>query len=245
MKTLIILHGWQSSKEKWQKTKQILEDSEELKVIVPDIPGFKPETELKRPWNLNDYVEWLKYFIQDKEKTCPELAEGFFLLGHSFGGRMSIKFAAEYPEKVKRLILVSAAGIKNAPFYKKILGLGALTAKKLKIERIPFLKDFWEIFRKFFYYYILRKTDYLQASGFLKETIKNILNEDLTSLLDKISVPTLIIWGGKDRITPVKDAYLMERKIKNSTLEILKNVGHTPYLENPQILAQKIKEFLT
>jgi pimeloyl-ACP methyl ester carboxylesterase len=141
--------------------------------------------------------------------------------------------------------LVSAAGIKNAPFYKKILGLGALTAKKLKIERIPFLKDFWEIFRKFFYYYILRKTDYLQASGFLKETIKNILNEDLTSLLDKISVPTLIIWGGKDRITPVKDAYLMERKIKNSTLEILKNVGHTPYLENPQILAQKIKEFLT
>jgi pimeloyl-ACP methyl ester carboxylesterase len=37
----------------------------------------------------------------------------------------------------------------------------------------------------------------------------------------------------------------MERKIKNSTLEILKNVGHTPYLENPQILAQKIKEFLT
>ncbi|OIP75322.1 hypothetical protein CO121_00390 [bacterium (Candidatus Gribaldobacteria) CG_4_9_14_3_um_filter_36_15] len=238
MKTLIILHGWQSSKEKWQKTKQILE-SEELKIIVPDIPGFKPKTELKKPWNLNDYLDWFKEFYE-KEKV----EEPFFLLGHSFGGRMSIKFAAEHPEKVKGLILVSAAGINKRSFYKKILGLGATAAKKLKIEKIPLLKDFWGIFKKFFYHYILRKTDYLQASGFLKETIKNILNEDLTSFLDKIFVPTLIIWGEKDRITPLKDAYLMKEKIKNSQLKLLKNVSHTPHLENPRILAQEIKDFV-
>ncbi|MBT9151488.1 MAG: 2-succinyl-6-hydroxy-2,4-cyclohexadiene-1-carboxylate synthase [candidate division WS2 bacterium] len=55
MKTLIILHGWQSSKEKWQKVKQALENNE-LKVIVPDIPGFKKKTMLNQAWGLKNFI---------------------------------------------------------------------------------------------------------------------------------------------------------------------------------------------
>lgn len=244
MKTLIILHGWQSSKEKWQDVKSELE-REGIKVVVPDIPGFKPETELKRSWTLDDYLEWLKNFFLEKESVYPEFTGGFFLLGHSFGGRLGIKFAERYPQKLKGLILVSAAGIKRKPSWlSKILLKGGNIVKILKIEKIPFLNKLWQLFRKFFYHYILRKTDYLQATGFLKETMRNILDENLTPLLDKISVSTLIIWGEKDRITPLKDAYLMKEKIENSQLKILKNISHVPHLENPQILAQKIKEFI-
>ena len=225
MKTLIILHGWQSSKEKWQKVKENIE-SDEIEVIVPDLPGFKPETELKKPWTLDNYVEWLKDFSQDKEK--------FFLLGHSFGGRVAIKFASRYPEKLYGVILVSAAGIK----------------KEYKISKItPFLKKFsflpgWQFFRKIFYRYLLRKTDYLLIEGPLKQTFKNVIEEDLTSLLKEIKVPVLIIWGEKDKITPLSDAYLIKKEIKFSQLEILPDLGHTPHLENPELLAQKIKEFL-
>ena len=235
MRILVILHGWQSSKEKWQQVKRYVED-ENIKVIVPDLPGFKPETTLSKAWNLNDYVEWVKDY--------PEVAEGFFLLGHSFGGRISIKFAEKYPDKLKGLILVSAAGIKRDSFSKKFLGLGAKVAKDLKIEEMQIIKDFWKLFRKIFYRYILRKTDYLQTSGYLKETIKNVLNEDLTPLLDKISIPTLILWGEKDKITPLKDAYLMKKRIKNSKLKILEKIGHNVYLESPKLLAQEIKEFI-
>lgn len=236
MKTLIILHGWQSSKERWREVKENVENNE-IEVIVPDIPGFKPETELKKPWNLDDYVEWLKDFSQDKEK--------FFLLGHSFGGRVAIKFAIKYPQKLFGLILVSAAGIKKEPTLAgKILGRGAKTVKTLKIEEMPQAKVFWQIFRKLFYRYILRKTDYLEASGFLKDTIKNILAEDLTPLLGRIGIPTLIIWGEKDKITPLSNAYLMKKEIKFSELQILSKIGHTPHWENPEFLAQKIKDFI-
>ncbi len=212
-------------------------EREGVKVIIPDLPGFKPETEIEKPWNLDDYVEWFKNFSQKEEK--------FFLLGHSFGGRIAIKFTNKYPQKLFGLILVSAAGIKKEPtFAGKILGWGAKTVKTLKIEEMPQTKGFWQIFRKLFYRYILRKTDYLEASGFLKDTIKNILAEDLAPLLSKIIIPTLIIWGEKDKITSLADAALMKKEIKFSQLEILDDIGHTPYSENPGLLAQKIKEFL-
>lgn len=236
MKTLIILHGWQSSKEKWQRVKENIE-SDEIEVIVPDLPGFKPETELEKPWNLDDYVEWLKDFSQDREK--------FFLLGHSFGGRMAIKFASKYPQKLFGLILVSAAGLKKGPSVSgKFLGWGTKMVRTLKVEEMPQTRGLWQIFKKFFYRYILRKTDYFEASGFLKDTIKNILEEDLTPLLREITVPVLILWGEKDRITPLSNAYLMEKEIRFSQLEILSKIGHTPHLENPELLVQRIKDFL-
>jgi pimeloyl-ACP methyl ester carboxylesterase len=231
MKTLIILHGWQSSKEKWQRVKENIE-SDEIEVIVPDLPGFKPETELKEPWNLDNYVEWLKDFSQDREK--------FFLLGHSFGGRVAIKFATRYPEKLYGLILVSAAGIKREKSQIFSTSINFFNT----ILELPFLRKFKPFLRKLFYRYILRKTDYLEAQGALKETFKNVVEEDLTPFLKEIKIPALILWGEKDKITPLSDAYLMKKEIKFSQLEILPDIGHTPHLENPELLAQKIKEFL-
>ena len=236
MKTLIVLHGWQSSKEKWQKVKDLLE-KEGIEAIVPDIPGFKPETELTRVWTLDDYVEWFNNFSQERT--------GFFLLGHSFGGRIAIKFASQYPCRLQGLLLVSAAGIKKQQnFFGKIVTKGAELVKKFKIEEMPFSKGLWRLFRKFFYRYILRKTDYFNTSGFLKETIKNILDEDLVHLFPKIMVPTNIIWGEKDKITPIADAHFMKEQIKFSELEVMPGIGHTPQLEKPELLAEKIIKFL-
>ncbi|MDI6883016.1 MAG: alpha/beta hydrolase [Patescibacteria group bacterium] len=230
METLLILHGWQSSKEKWQQVKVAFEKGG-VEVIVPNLPGFKPETELNKPWNLDDYIEWLKNFSQDRKS--------FFLLGHSFGGRIAIKFAAKHPKRLKGLILVSAAGIKP----KKTLWLFLISIIAKIGNKFSFL-PFFSFFRKLFYKFLVRKKDYFEVKGTIKETFKKVVKEDLTPYLSKIQTPTLIIWGKNDKITPLKDALLMAEKIKNSKLEILENIGHTPHLENPQLLAQKIKTFV-
>ena len=228
MATLVLLHGWQSSKERWQRVKEEIKKGG-IKVIVPDLPGFKKETELKRPWGLDDYVEWVKrsFFINEDQ---------FFLLGHSFGGRIAIKFAIKYPEKLSGLILVSAAGIK--PKRNPLVSIFVPIFKKLS-----FLPGY-RFFRKIFYRFVLKKTDYVHLKGAMKETFKKVINEDLTPLLPKIKVPTLIIWGEKDQITPLSDAFLMKKEIKNSKLEILKDTGHAPHLENPKVLSQKILNFI-
>ena len=226
MKTLIILHGWQSSRGKWEGVKKEIE-REEIRVLVPDLPGFRKETKLNRAWNLDNYMDWFKDFSRDKEK--------FFLLGHSFGGRVSIKFAIKYPEKLKGLILVSAAGIKSK--------------KKLISELSPTFKKFsflpgYSFLRKLFYKFIIRKTDYLYVDGAMKETFKKVIEEDLTPILSRIKVNTLILWGQKDKITPLSDAHLMKEEIRESKLEVLEGLGHTPHLENPDILAKKILDFI-
>ena len=224
--SIIILHGWGSSKEKWKKVKENLE-REGIEVIIPDIPGFLKETELQKPWALQDYLKWFCEFSKDKEK--------FFLLGHSFGGRISIKFAQKFPEKLKGLILVSAAGIKKK--------------KRIISYFVPFLKKFWflpgyNLLRKLFYKFVIRRSDYFQASNVMKETLKQVIQEDLTADLSQIKIKTLIIWGEKDKITPIKDAFLMKEKIQGSKLEILKKTTHTPYLECPDVLSQKIVNFI-
>ena len=239
MKNLIILHGWQSSKEKWQIVKEDIEKAG-IRVYTPDIPGFKPDNRLTQPWNLDNYIEWFYQYVSDEK-----IPEGYFLLGHSFGGRMTIKIAADRKQKPKGVILVSAAGIKREPnLYVKILAEFARIIKELKIEDVPLLKSIFKLSRSFFYKYILRRTDYYNTQGFLKDTIKNVLNEDLTSRLDKINTPTLIVWGKEDKVTPLEDAYLMKSKIKHSKLELLDRVGHTPYKETPIKLAQLVTKFI-
>jgi pimeloyl-ACP methyl ester carboxylesterase len=229
--TIIILHGWGSSKEKWQEVKENLE-KQGLKVVVPDLPGFKKETELKKPWNLDNYIDWFKNF-------SSEISEPFFLLGHSFGGRIGIKFAAQHPEKLKGLILVSSAGIKHKRTFKQNLFF-QITKIGNKFSFLPF----FNLFRKAFYKFIVREKDYIHTQGFLKDTFKKIITEDLTGYLEKIKTFTLIIWGEKDKMTPLSDAHLMNKKITNSKLEVLKNIGHSPHRETPKILVEKIINFI-
>jgi len=231
--SVIILHGWQSSKENWSRVKEIIE-KEEVKVFVPDLPGFKEETKLEKAWNLENYLNWLENFIETK-KNSGEITEPFFLLGHSFGGRISIKFSVKNPQKLKGLILVSSAGIRH---------------KKKPSKLIPYLKKlsffpFFPFLRKIYYKFIIRKTDYLRVEGVLKETFKKTIEEDLTPFLSKIKVKTLILWGDRDKITLPADAYLMKEKIENSKLEIMEGINHTPYLENPELLSRKILEFIS
>ena len=242
METLIILHGWQSSKERWAVVKEKIE-TEGCEVIVPDLPGFKKENELKRVWNLNDYVKWTKEFI---ERVCSERlkrGEKIFLLGHSFGGRIAIKFAVRYPELITGLILCDAAGVSPRPklrvaFFAFLSQIGNL------IFSLPVLKYLRPLAKRFIYF-LIGTRDYRFIQGpLMKETFQRVIGEDLTSLLSQIKVPTLIIWGDRDRMTPLRDAYLMKKEIPDSKLEVLEGFSHVPHLENPKLLSCKIVNFI-
>lgn len=229
MARILILHGWGSSAKKWARVKEILTKSG-CEVIVPDLPGFGENPPPKEPWAVDDYVEWVKNYSKN---FAP-----FFLLGHSFGGRLAIKFAAKYPENVLGLILSGVPAIKSKRqskvknFVVKILS---------KFSFLPF----YQFLRKNFYIYFLRKTDYIRLKGeVITETFKKIIGEDLSPYLPQIKTKTLILWGEKDDYVPVKMAGLIKDRILASDLIIFPNVKHTPYLEIPEKLAETILNFI-
>jgi pimeloyl-ACP methyl ester carboxylesterase len=229
---ILILHGWGGSSDSWMKVQEILA-SQGYQVIVPDFPGFGKSKTPPIPWGIKDYTDFVLDLVNYFE------LENFFLLGHSFGGRIAIKFAIKHPEKLAGLILVSAAGIKpKKSFYQNFISFFA------KIGNLFSFLPFYSFFRKIFYKFLVRKSDYLMTEGVLKETFLKIIKEDLTPYLSKISLPTLIIWGKKDKVTPLSNAYLMEKEIRNSRLEVLPGIGHKVNLEAPEKLSEIILRFL-
>ena len=231
-KTILILHGWGLGNVLWRKAKEGLE-SYGYRVFVPDLPGFGQEPPPESPWTIDDYIEWVNAYADKNGLT------NFFLLGHSFGGRLAIKLAAKYPEKLKGLILVSAAGVESTKSVREI----SVSILAPHLSKLAFLPGY-NFLREFFYRFVLKKTDYLKAKGVMKETFKKVIGEDLTPLLEKIKMPTLIIWGENDKTLPVTDGYLMNKKIEKSCLEIMKGINHTPHVEAPELLAQKIADFV-
>lgn len=232
--SLVILHGWGVRGETYQPITSLLE-REGFTVYAPDLPGFDDQPLPKKVLTLEDYVDFVRSFIK------KHIHRDYVVIGHSFGGRVAILLAQKTNTRMKGLILTGAAGIKHPlslrskiAFYFAKYGSGFLT--------IPPLSQSKEFVRKLLYHFI-REFDYYRA-GELRETFKNIIKDDLSPKLAKIRVPTLIVWGEKDLITPVLDGEFMKRSIPKSRLIIIKNASHRlPYM-NPEVFCKACLPFL-
>jgi len=224
-----ILHGWNSGSDRWTKEAEIISEKG-FRVIVPDLPGFGQSDSLSKPWRINDYINWFEKFTEELK------AEEFYLLGYSFGGALAVKIAVKYPQRVKRLFLVAAAVIREKTTKKSVF------AKFAKIVKLFYFLPFYGFFRKAVYKFIIRKSDYVYTEGIIKETYLNIVKEDISFNLPFVKVPTIIIWGDKDQSTPIKDAHIIESKVKNSKLVLIEGADHLMHKKIPEVLAEKIIE---
>jgi pimeloyl-ACP methyl ester carboxylesterase len=253
MKTILILHGWGSCAENWSQVRIFLEN-QGYKVLIPDLPGFgenkvfTSHTSLDasrltrvfgenplplQAWNIDNYVEWVENYCEENNLSQ------IFLLGHSFGGAVATKFVLKKPEIIEKLFLVAASGIRKKSFKKTLIKKTANFFKKF--EFLPF----FNFFRKVFYKFII-KSDYLNAQkgSVIRETYLRVIKQNISDDFSKISVPTVLIWGKNDDITPLKHAYFIKEQISGAKLEILPNIKHNPHRENPELLVKKIIAFL-
>ncbi len=212
---IVIIHGWNGKPERWEKAKRLLEEKG-FKVFIPQLPGFVKDTQT--PWLLNDYAEWVIKFINRKQ------LEKAVLICHSNGGRIGMKLAAIYPDRVAKLFLINSAGIRTMPQWKRQFFRHIAKIGKTILGIFPFSSISGHT--KKFLYKILREHDYETASPILRKTLVNILEEDLSSEFSNIKIPTTLIWGVNDRLTPPTSAVKLHQAIPNSKLLWVGEAGH-------------------
>ncbi|MDD5710777.1 MAG: alpha/beta hydrolase [Candidatus Colwellbacteria bacterium] len=229
MSSIYIIHGWttkEQSEKLWQPLIQLLERSG-LRVKFLRVPGLLAP--LDEVWQLQNYVDWLEKEIEEGKAI---------LLGHSFGGQIAIRFTAQHPDRVERLILLGNSSIRDRRLLKRIKRAAFFTLAKLGK---PFVKI--DPLRRLFYKSI-REVDYLEAPPLLRKTMANVLREEILADLERIKPPTLIIWGKRDKTVPVNHAYLESEKIKNSSLAVIEDGRHSPQFTHTIQVADLIADFL-
>ena len=232
---LLILHGWGSASDAWVEVQGKL-TQQGYRVCVPDLPGFGRSGPPPRPWGVGDYAR----FVANLAHRLG--MEEFFLVGHSFGGRIGIRLAILQPGRVPGLVLCASAGIKPRRTLKHRAFL-AFAKGGDALFSLPLLSSLRGPARKGLYF-LAGERDYYRAQGVMRETMKRVIEEDLRPDLGKVAVPTLIAWGGEDRVTPLSDAYTMREEIPNATLEIVEGAGHRLPYEETDIFTRLVLAFL-
>lgn len=232
LKKAIILHGWTYSSagndplDKWNPFMEQLQ-SKEIQATLLHIPGLTKN--VNEVWNLEKYVEWLKKIVNEDK---------VILIGHSNGGRIALSFAEKYPDMVDRLILIDSAGIyhNELPIRLKRFIFESLAKIGKKFTNSETLKKF--------IYKLAREGDYKNATVAQRQTMLNLIHTDLSPILSEIKVPTLIIWGENDKVTPLSDGKLIQKLIKNSYLNIISGARHSPQFTHPKEVVKIINEYI-
>jgi pimeloyl-ACP methyl ester carboxylesterase len=241
---LFLLHGVMASLHTWDGWVENLQN--DFRIIRVDIPGFG----LTGPYS--DGIYSLERAVDMLYQLSGELnIDSFFLAGNSMGGYISWNFAVQYPEKVKRLILLDSAGY---PFELPMM---------IALLRTPVLKDMMAFITPKFVVAQTLDEVYGDSSKITDETIDryhqlmlrkgnrtavvSVLKSLGSMKNDKIKdleIPTLIQWGRVDAWIPLKHAERFAADIKESKMITYPGVGHMPMEEIPQQTAKDAKDFL-
>ena len=209
-KDILLLHGWGQNIEMMK----FLGDnfSDRYRITILDFPGFGESEEPKEAWTIEKYELLIEDLVHELKIKKP------IVMGHSFGGRVAIRYAACNP--IEKLVLFGAPCIR----IQEELSLSVKLLKRMK--KLPGMNNIGEYMKKF-----IGSRDYKAASPIMRQTLVYVVNEDLSQYARKIEAPTLLIWGDNDTEAPLSDAKELEKIMVDAALIVLPGT-HYAYIEN-------------
>jgi pimeloyl-ACP methyl ester carboxylesterase len=246
---IVWVHGLGGSWQNWLE--QLPTFAERHRCVALDLPGFgaspMPEEDLSIPGygrRLGAVMDALGI-------------ESAVLVGNSMGGFIAAELAVQSPQRVEKLVLVSAAGISTEHFLRRPLVTAArltrygavwVGGRSHELTRRPRA-------RRLIASVVIRYPHRLPAAlvaeqvrgtgkpGFVG-ALDALISYRIRDRLGEIEVPTLIVWGTGDRLVPVRDADSFERRIPEARKTIFEDTGHLPQLERPAAFNAVLRDFL-
>jgi pimeloyl-ACP methyl ester carboxylesterase len=252
---VLLIHGMAGSATTWKQVMPPL--SEHFTVLAPDLLGHGESDKAKGDYSLGAMASTLRDLL---------IALGYkraTVVGQSYGGGIAMQFSYQYPELCERLVLVDSGGlgaevnpllrmltlpgseavllVACAPPVRRIVEAIGRIALRNKIESAPVIAELWRSYTS------LGNDEARRA--FLR-TLRAVIDPrgQSVSASDKLylaaGMPTLIIWGDRDRIIPVEHAHAAHAAMPGSWLEIIEGVGHYPHCEAPDRFVEALVEFI-
>ncbi len=231
---LILLPGWGGSRETW---KDFITDAEQhFQVICIDLPCFGTEPCPSIVWGVEEYADFVIKKIRSHSDT-PVI-----LMGHSFGGQVAAYIAATHKEYVEKLILSGAAAIRPKKLFRRAF-FSVLTKCGKLVFSLPGGKRIG-VFAKKLFYRSIGSPDYEKTDGIKRSIFQKIIRQDLSSLLPRITAPTLILWGKHDSYVSIALGKKIHASIPQSEMYVIDKGKHGLHLTHREEILASIEAFV-
>ena len=221
---LLLVHGWGASIELLQPLALRLSRLG-YRCHMLDLPGFGDSDEPAEPFTVSDYAAFCLAYLDHHSLSDVHY------FGHSLGGRIGLVLASDFGERIKSMALSNSAGVKlsprsiaesasifTSPCATALDALGAkATAQQLR-------KIYAERYGS---------TDFQNATPVMRQTLINVVNQDLLAHAARVAAPTILIWGDQDQETPLWMGQKLEKTIPDAALIVHEGAGHYAYLDFP------------
>jgi pimeloyl-ACP methyl ester carboxylesterase len=233
---VVLIHGLgRNASRDWDELIPAL--SSRYQVLALDLPGFGQSDKGNELYSPENFARVIEAVIGSR------VSRPFVLVGHSMGGAVAIAYAARYPERVRRLIVVDAAGILHRAVYAQSLSRLVTEASGEKPPaEAPWLDSF--------IHKVLTRVEplpgaarvFLQVPELRLKWLRGdptaiaayaLVDHDFSRDLRDVRAPTLAIWGSEDRVAPLRTGQAVAAVIPGGRLALLEGLAHTPMLQDP------------
>ena len=238
-KTLVLIHGLGASAERWAQVIPLF--AEEFRVIVPDLIGFGYSDKPLVDYTTEFFSEFLQQFLIASDIKRPNL------IGSSLGGQIAAEFATSHSQEIEKLVLVSPSGVmkQSTPALDAYIMAALYPNEQSAKNAFEMMECSGKEVNEVVVNGFIERMRLPNAKLAFMSTLLGIKNSELiTSKLQTISTPTMIIWGSDDPVIPIHYADRFVSTIKDCRFFRMDGCGHTPYVQDPQTFASKVMEFL-
>ena len=238
-KTLVLVHGLGASAERWDQVIPLFADN--YRVIVPDLIGFGYSDKPLVDYTPEFFSEFLKKFFIASGIKRPNL------IGSSLGGQISAEYASSNPQEIEKLILVSPSGAmkQSTPALDAYIMAALYPNEQSAKNAFELMEGSGKNVNEKIVNGFIERMQLPNAKLAFMSTLLGLKNSELiTTKLQTISTPSLIIWGSNDPVIPIQHADSFVSTIQDCRFFRMDGCGHTPYVQDPHVFASKVLEFL-
>jgi pimeloyl-ACP methyl ester carboxylesterase len=221
----------------------------DFRVVAFDLPGFGRSSKDNAPYTPDNYVAFLRHLVQEQVRRGP-----LTLVGHSMGAALALRYAARYPQDVASLVLADVPGILHRLAYSQYLSHLGLN---LLPSLYPVQNDHLHNLATNFLGWIEKAKPAPEAIVAKPALRKSLLNadpariaglalaiEDFSQDIANVRASTLLLWGGRDELAPLRNARVLRANLPNAQLEVFETSGHTPMDDVPEAFNARVAEFV-